>query len=76
MPAKRHVFTVTIDFPAQERAEVRYAGSSEKQASWALYRAASHAYAQKIEATVLMKRDGELVLRVRVLETDPGANRS
>lgn len=64
MPArKKHQYSVSVDFPVEQRAELRYMGSSERLASWHFYRAARSA---KPGATVLLKEDGEIVLRFAV----------
>lgn len=71
MPARRYSYTVFAD--DGQHATMQYMGPSERQAAFAFYRAARNAAPG---VTVLMRRSGELHLRVRVLETDPGANRS
>lgn len=65
MPArKRHSYSVFVDYPDEERAEILYIGASEREAAFRFYRAAR---LSEGKVTVIMKRDGEPWLRVAVL---------
>lgn len=71
MKARRFSYTVFTDDGTA--ATMVYMGSSEKQAAFAFYRASKSA---QPGITVIMRRSGELLLRVRVLDLGPSTNRS